>query len=384
MEAIKCPNCGSEKVQELTEEKYVCLACDNVFLVHNLSKEFRMTDGHIADVHEDLSKKIEDLSKNLVNTTIHSNGADVDALFENAFHLLEIEQYDLALEKFTVLCADYSNVFDSWFGKYLAITENGHSVDENIAYSPEAIECIVNMRKCEDYSEEEDNDICVYLESIFKKEKSKLEIKLKPIEDRVDILKSNLKVVETKLDELTKEHENIKKQEKSIETRNGVLSKVEVISKLGLIVIAEIKIIKTFFVSWLGSSIGIVNGPLPDVGTVGASDAFGNAAFNFIAIPFKFIVSLGVSIGVPVLIWLILTMIFGGVKSKTPENITRYYEDCDNFKLQKKDLDERLKEPLDMKRILEKCLKANERIDCKDIESIILYANAQEKIYWKL
>ena len=53
MEAIKCPNCGSEKVKELTEEKYVCLGCDNIFLVHNLSKEFRQTDEHIADVHGD-------------------------------------------------------------------------------------------------------------------------------------------------------------------------------------------------------------------------------------------------------------------------------------------------------------------------------------------
>jgi len=52
MEAIKCPNCGSEKVKELTEEKYACLACDNIFLVHNLSKEFRQTDAHITDMHE--------------------------------------------------------------------------------------------------------------------------------------------------------------------------------------------------------------------------------------------------------------------------------------------------------------------------------------------
>ena len=40
MKAIKCPNCGSEQVKELTEEKYACMACDNVFLIHNHSKEF--------------------------------------------------------------------------------------------------------------------------------------------------------------------------------------------------------------------------------------------------------------------------------------------------------------------------------------------------------
>lgn len=31
MEAIKCPVCGCEKVKEISEEKYVCLGCDNVF-----------------------------------------------------------------------------------------------------------------------------------------------------------------------------------------------------------------------------------------------------------------------------------------------------------------------------------------------------------------
>lgn len=61
MEAIKCPNCGSEKVKELTEEKYVCLACDNVFLVHNLSKEFRETDIHISQVHQDISQKLDEI-----------------------------------------------------------------------------------------------------------------------------------------------------------------------------------------------------------------------------------------------------------------------------------------------------------------------------------
>ena len=65
MEAIKCPNCGSEKVKELTEEKYACLACDNIFLVHNLSKEFRQTDAHITDMHEDINEKLDNLSKNV-------------------------------------------------------------------------------------------------------------------------------------------------------------------------------------------------------------------------------------------------------------------------------------------------------------------------------
>ena len=39
MEEIKCPSCGSGAVRKITEEKYECMACDNLFLVHNLSKE---------------------------------------------------------------------------------------------------------------------------------------------------------------------------------------------------------------------------------------------------------------------------------------------------------------------------------------------------------
>lgn len=73
MEAIKCPNCGNEKVKELTEEKYACLACDNIFLVHNLSKEFRQTDAHITDMHEDINEKLDNLSKNVNSVTINSN-----------------------------------------------------------------------------------------------------------------------------------------------------------------------------------------------------------------------------------------------------------------------------------------------------------------------
>ena len=66
MEAIKCPNCGSEKVRKITEEKYECLACDNLFLVHNLSKEFRQTDEHIENVHQDLKKTIESKERQVI------------------------------------------------------------------------------------------------------------------------------------------------------------------------------------------------------------------------------------------------------------------------------------------------------------------------------
>ena len=76
MKAIKCPNCGSEQVKELTEEKYACMACDNVFLIHNHSKEFRKTDEHISSMHQDLK---DDISK-----LMNSSNIDPDAIIEKA------------------------------------------------------------------------------------------------------------------------------------------------------------------------------------------------------------------------------------------------------------------------------------------------------------
>ena len=58
MEEIKCPGCGSGKVRKITEEKYECLACDNLFLIHSLSKEFRQTDEHIEKIHQDLKESM--------------------------------------------------------------------------------------------------------------------------------------------------------------------------------------------------------------------------------------------------------------------------------------------------------------------------------------
>lgn len=46
MEAIKCPVCGSAKVQELTEDKYVCLACENQFRLP--SKDSKQVEEHIS------------------------------------------------------------------------------------------------------------------------------------------------------------------------------------------------------------------------------------------------------------------------------------------------------------------------------------------------
>ena len=109
MEAIKCPNCGSEKIKEVTEEKYICLACDNVFLVHNLSKEFQKTEEHIDLVHKDLKDAIDYIKNNSGNSN-----AEIESVFENAFNLISIGRNDEALEIFNVLCVEQSIKYKSW------------------------------------------------------------------------------------------------------------------------------------------------------------------------------------------------------------------------------------------------------------------------------
>ena len=107
MEAIKCPNCGSERVEEISEEKYQCLSCDNTFLIHNLSKEFKMTDKHIEDVHNDL--------KEIISNIVVNGGTEIQADFENGFNLIKIKKYDAALELFNKLCESRSYTYKAWF-----------------------------------------------------------------------------------------------------------------------------------------------------------------------------------------------------------------------------------------------------------------------------
>lgn len=116
MEAIKCPNCGSEKVQELTEEKYVCLACDNVFLIHNLSKEFRQTDAHISELHQDLKKEIRVLKdgKETEYNVLLAEGEE--ALLDDD----EIKAYE-AFRRYSILNPESSK---GYIGMFRAVTND--------------------------------------------------------------------------------------------------------------------------------------------------------------------------------------------------------------------------------------------------------------------
>ena len=64
------------------------MACDNVFLIHNHSKEFRKTDEHISSMHQDLK---DDISK-----LMNSNNIDPDAIIEKAEQHLKKKDWDIA------------------------------------------------------------------------------------------------------------------------------------------------------------------------------------------------------------------------------------------------------------------------------------------------
>lgn len=114
MEAIKCPNCGSEKCQEVTEEKWICLACDNVFLIHNLSKEFKKTDKHLTEVHQDLKEGIQKIMDgNLLNEK---------AVLEKAEEHLKKKDYALAYKFFTQVAEEFPQHAAGWYGRYRALT----------------------------------------------------------------------------------------------------------------------------------------------------------------------------------------------------------------------------------------------------------------------
>lgn len=121
MEAVKCPNCGNGNVKELTEDKYYCLACDNVFLVHNLSKEFQKTDehitqtnDHIANVHQDLKEDIQKLVK--------GSQFDEAAMLKKAEGHLKMEDWDTAGEIYENITNESPQHSAGWYGLYRTLT----------------------------------------------------------------------------------------------------------------------------------------------------------------------------------------------------------------------------------------------------------------------
>lgn len=116
MKAITCPNCGSGSVQQLTEEKYFCNGCEQIFMLHNLSKEFQQTDEHISSMHSDLKREIGQMAENSANSEYNS-------LVESAEYYMRAGDYQKAYEFFTEIAGKYPQYSAGWYGRYRALTK---------------------------------------------------------------------------------------------------------------------------------------------------------------------------------------------------------------------------------------------------------------------
>ncbi len=116
MKTITCPNCGSGSVQQLTEEKYFCNGCEQIFMLHNLSKEFQQTDEHISAMHSDLKREIGQMAKSSANSEYNS-------LVESAEYYMRAGYYQKAYESFTEITEKYPQYSAGWYGCYRALTK---------------------------------------------------------------------------------------------------------------------------------------------------------------------------------------------------------------------------------------------------------------------
>ena len=90
------------------------MACDNVFLIHNHSKEFRKTDEHISSMHQDLK---DDISK-----LMNSNNIDPDAIIEKAEQHLKKKDWDIASDLYDKATQENPDKSKAWYGLYRALT----------------------------------------------------------------------------------------------------------------------------------------------------------------------------------------------------------------------------------------------------------------------
>lgn len=358
METIKCPNCGSEKVKELTKEKYMCQACDNIFLVHNLSKEFQQTDTHISEMHQDLKKAID-------NIVIQSNslGAEIAAEFENAFHLIKIKKYDVALEKFEKLCLEQSSKYQSWWGKLLVKTYNMEIFDESVICSDEVIECIENMRLCDDYPKEVESVLCKYLEQGFQEGRSGIEEKLAAIENKIE--KTN-----KKKEELNKKKERFDKESEShfqlVKQLNQMGRKEKLVAFLGTAIV-EINIITRLF-GWISKSFYVIHAPLEEVG-------LGSAFLNFLAIPVKFLIGIVIIVAVAAIIFGAIQGIYSGIsgKSEIEDKMVDVNTEQENLVQQDEMLNNDMQNYNRNIHKLKKHIELYEKLDFSDLETLKIY-----------
>lgn len=189
MEAIKCPNCGSEKIQELTEEKYVCLACDNVFLVHNLSKEFRQTDEHISEIHRDLKDTLENLN-------IGEGKDGLNNLVKNANALFKQGKIESAQSKFLEICEHYAWSYQGYYGMFCCVLNSGNYKIQTL------LEYCNRMKACDDYTLEVDEEV----NAVFNVLKENLVEELHKSKEKCTL---NINEAKNELDSITSQNKDL-------------------------------------------------------------------------------------------------------------------------------------------------------------------------------
>lgn len=222
MQAIKCPNCGSEKCQELTEEKWVCLACDNVFLIHNLSKEFTKTDKHIAEVHSDLKEEI---------AKVASKSDNLETSFQSAMSLLAREEVEQAEEIFEELCHNYGNSYKGWYGKFQI------EKDDSDPWMEEIISSVDNVLKSDDVPPEirkEMQDYLVHLKETQLKAESERLKELEEEEQKINEKLNERNSEEAKEQESFQEKE-IKRLENKVSVAGGFCKIIAVLLQIAIV-----------------------------------------------------------------------------------------------------------------------------------------------------
>ena len=121
METVKCPKCGSEEICRLTDEKYVCLACDSVFLVRYLLKESQQMEESESGEHLESERDISRASGKEIS--------DEEEMLEKAESHMESGNYREAYDFFTKVTTKYSQCSAGWYGRYRALTEDFSQIE---------------------------------------------------------------------------------------------------------------------------------------------------------------------------------------------------------------------------------------------------------------
>jgi hypothetical protein len=303
METIKCPNCGHGKVQQISEEKYYCPACTTEFLVHNRSKEFQETDRHIESVHRDLKAAIS-------NIVFSAGASDRDARFDNAFHLIEIGEYETAKKEFDSLCKECSNHYESWWGEILVLTKQFTELSDEIVCSDEMVLYINNMRNTKNYSKEIEKVLVQKLEEYFADARAETEASLEELKSRIESQNGSLQQMYEEQGTLSHRQEELQGIVNEERVLAGQARKrfnaIKNIIFAVILFLAEAKII-SFFWKKVMKSVDVITQPALDPSDPEAGSAFGSAVLNFFSIPVKIVICIAVVVAV---FWF-LKLLFG-------------------------------------------------------------------------